>query len=249
MKLKNNHSSKFTPCPEYTGRAVCVDVTPLQNMPSTYGDRDVFRLVFEVDERRDDGAPFCVWSKPFTPSLNEKANFRRFLRSWRGRDLTKQEEQEFDTETLIGRPAFLVITHTESNNGETYANIAAITPHKESHGEPLIPSGKFIRKQDRETTAPGSNAAYRRVESPKDESGNPVGRADWMSTEVHVGKHAGVQLGDLDAEAVQKLLSNWIPVFQAMAKPKAADKRLHAALLEAKAALEGATPDSEESPY
>jgi hypothetical protein len=52
---------------------------------------------------------------------------------------------------------------------------------------------------------------------------------------VHVGKHAGVQLGDLDAEAVEKLLTLWLPTFATMAKPKAADKRLAAALERAKA--------------
>jgi len=245
MKLNYKSAGKFDPCPEYTGRAVCVDVTPLEHQATQYGERDVFKLVFEIAENQENGSPFCVWSRPFTASLHEKANFRKFIKQWYGRDLNAQELSEFDTEALIGRSAYLVITHSEGNNGETYANIAAITPHKEAHGEPLQASGKFTRKKDREPrdqdgqSSSGSGASYRKAESPADPAtGEAAGRDDWMTTEVHVGKHAGVQLGDLDAEAVEKLLTHWLPSFNTMEKPRAADKRLATALETAKAALE-----------
>ena len=253
MKLRYKESGNFTPCPEYTGRAVCVDVTPPEVKQTDWGPKEQFRLVFEVDTPREDGAPFAVWSRGFTTSLDEKSNFRKFIKQWFGRDLLAQELQEFDTETLIGRPAFLVVTHSDGKNGETYANIAAITPHKDAHGEPLPPSGKFTRKQDRDAR-PGeqgdsadSGASYRRAENPvNQDTGSPAGRDDWMTTEVHVGKHAGVQLGDLDTEAVEKLIENWLPSFDSNPKPKAADKRLAAALQQAKSALAGA---SEEADY
>jgi hypothetical protein len=61
MKIQAN-SSKFEACPEYTGRAVCVDVTPLRKQQSQYGERDVFKLVFEVDLEKEDGGRFGVWS-------------------------------------------------------------------------------------------------------------------------------------------------------------------------------------------
>src|SRR5688500_11516026 len=69
MKLKANNST-FEPCPEFTGKAVCVDVTPLRKQQSQFGERDVFKLVFEVDRDKDDGSHYCVWSRNFTPSLN-----------------------------------------------------------------------------------------------------------------------------------------------------------------------------------
>ena len=84
MKIKSNYSN-FDPCPEFTGKAVCVDITPLRKQQSQYGEREVFKIVFEVDADRDDGSRFCVWSNSFTPSLNEKANLRKFLRGWFGR--------------------------------------------------------------------------------------------------------------------------------------------------------------------
>src|SRR6476620_11430243 len=147
MKIKGSNGN-FDPCPEFTGKAVCVDVTPLRRQQSQYGERDVFKLVFEVDATKEDGSRPCVWSHNFTPSLNEKANFRKFLRAWFGRDLMESEMAEFDTETLIGKPAQLVVVH-EHKDGHVYANIAACTPDKS--GAPLKPSGKFVRRKDKDT--------------------------------------------------------------------------------------------------
>jgi hypothetical protein len=146
MKIIGN-TSNFEACPEFTGKAVCVDVTPLRKLQSQYGERDAFKVVFEVDMEKEDGGRFCVWSRPFTPSINEKSNFRKFVRAWFGRDLMESEMAEFDLETLIGKPAQLVVVH-EHKEGEVYANIAACTPDKS--GAALKVSGKFTRKKDRE---------------------------------------------------------------------------------------------------
>jgi len=243
MKLSEKKSSNFQPCPEFTGRAVCVDVTPPEVKQTDFGPKEKFRIVFEIDLLDEENKrPFCVWSSGFTTSLNEKASLRKFLRTWFGRDLTAQELEEFDTESLLGKPAFVVITHSAGDNGETYSNITACTPHKV--GEALAPSGKFTRKKDRpaKDAAAGSGASYRKAEQPKTEQGEaPVGRENWMTTKVHIGKHAGVDLGDLDADAVTKLITNWVPVHAKNAKPLAADKRLAEALGFAKAALEEAS--------
>lgn len=247
MKLSEKKSGNFTPCPEFNGRAVCVDVTPPETKQTEYGPKEKFRVVFETDQANPEreGERHCVWSSGFTTSLNEKSAFRKFLRQWFGRDLTAQELEEFDTETLIGKPAFVVVTHSQGDNGETYANITACTPHKQ--GEPLQPTGKFTRKKDREQKpangaggSGGASAAYRKAEQPKNPEGESVGRDNWMRTKVHVGKHAGVDLGDLDTEAVEKLLKNWLPVFKTMPKPLVADKRLAEALGFAEAAMKEA---------
>lgn len=228
MKIKANNSD-FEPCPEFTGKAVCVDVTPLRKQQSQYGERNVFKLVFEVDAEKEDGAPYAVWSANFTPTLNEKASFRKFLRGWFGRDLSAAELEDFDTETLIGKPAQLVVVH-EHKDGKVYANIAACTPDKS--GEPLKPSGKFIRAKDR-ASQPANGAAvpgaagqggYRRAQQPA-EAGS-----EHASVKIHVGKCKGLELRDLAPEQVQALITNWLPVAKATAKPLADDKRLMAAL-------------------
>jgi hypothetical protein len=228
MKIKNNNSN-FEACPEFTGKGVCVDVTPLRKQQSQFGERDVFKIVFEADMDRDDGSRYCVWSRNFTPSLNEKANFRKFLKGWFGRDLTKEELDDFDTESLIGKPAQLVVVH-EHKDGETYANIVACTPDKSK--EPLKATGKYVRVKDRDTSprpSPQSGegergGTYRRAQSTTESA------PDFGSVKIHVGRCKGLEVRDLAPEQVQALITNWLPTAKANAKPTADDKRLIAAL-------------------
>jgi hypothetical protein len=224
MKIQAN-TSKFEACPEYTGRAVCVDVTPLRKQQSQFGERDVFKIVFEVDLQKEDGNRYAVWSRNFTPTLNEKAAFRKFLRGWFGRDLTSAELGEFDTESLIGKPAQVVVVHEHREN-EVYANIAACTPDKS--GNSLKPSGKFVRSKDRTNAGSaeqGAASGYRRTEQP-----GRSGAVDHGAVKVHVGKYKGIELRDLNLEAVQALCEKWLPTAKANAKPTADDKRLIAGL-------------------
>jgi len=203
-----------------------VDMTPLRKQQSQYGERDVFKGVFEVDAERDDGTPYCVWTKNFTPSLNEKSNFRKFVRGLLGRDLTKEEMADFDTESLIGKTAHLVVVH-EHKDGETYANIAACTPDKS--GEPMKASGKYVRVKDR---PPREAGGYRRAEPLKAEGGtrNAESGNDLGATKIHVGKCKGLEVRDLSPEQVGALIANWLPAAKSNPKPLADDKRLIAAL-------------------
>lgn len=246
MKLSNKSGGNFAAHEEGDFRGVCVDVTPLVKQQSKFGDREIFRLVFETDaEPREDGSRQCVWSRGFTPSLNEKANFRKFLRQWFGRDLTAAEEAEFDTEALIGKTAEIHVLHEHGANGETYANLAICKPHNPKNGEPLAPSGKFTRKKDRE--AKGEESSYRGAAKPTE----PVREAeavdttqagdDWATVKVHVGKYSGNEIRDLDADAIEKLNKNWVP----NAGTTAADQRLVKALKRAQEELAAATAGEE----
>ena len=243
MKLSANQNSRgFTPCPEYTGPAVCVDVTPPEKHETQYGTKERFRIVFEVPIQNENGDGNYTVSEFVTPSLHEKAKLRKFLKQWRGRDLTAQEMQEFDTESLIGMPAFLVVTHSQSDDGEkTYANIVACTPHK---GEPVAPCGNYIRVKDREQREKGG---YARAANPaKTAESQEVNKESWMSTKVHVGTHKGTVIGDLDEVAIGKLVEKWLPAAKASPKQTADDKRLIAALELAWAELQGADETAEE---
>jgi hypothetical protein len=241
MKLSEKKSGNFEPHEEGTFKGVCVDVTPLTKQVSQFGEREVFKLVFETDApARNDGSPQCVWSRGFTPSLNEKANFRKFLRQWMGRDLTPAELVEFDTESLIGIPCQLVITHDQGSDGNIYSNIVACTPCKK---DPIAASGKFTRKKDKE--AQGEEAQHRTAAKPTggtqdaEAVDSTQAGSDWTKVKVHVGKHQGIELRDLDEAAITKLLSNWVPTVANNPKATAADKRLVAALEKAQEALNG----------
>jgi hypothetical protein len=237
--------ARFEACPEFTGRGVIVDFTPLRKQQSQYGEREVFKAVVEVDLEREDGSRYCVWSNNMTPSLHEKANLRKFVKSVLGRDLTSKELERFDLESLIGHPVHVVVVQ-EHKDGETYANIAVIKPHKD--GEPLKPSGKFVRAKDRAlqpATPGGQQGGYRCTEQPG-EGGQP----EHLAVKIHVGRCKGLELRDLAPEQVQALADNWLPTAKANPKPLADDKRLMAALEAWQAAQGGgAASESDDVPY
>ncbi len=233
MRIKTN-GGNFQPCPEYTGPAVCVDVTPLKTVQTQFGPKEKFRFVFEIGEAKEDGTPWCVWSAPFTPSYHENSALRPFLRKWMGRELSADEVKEFDTESLLGRTAHITVIH-EHSDGEIYANIALIQPDKSA--QPLKASGKFLRAKDRQA-APAGQGGYRRAEQAGDTGG------DLGATKIHVGKCKGLEVRDLAPEQVGALIQNWLPMAKANAKPTADDKRLIAALEAWQAAQKPAEDDN-----
>ena len=222
MKLTAQSNKPFDTHPEYNGNAVCVDVTPPKTVQTDYGPKEQFRFVFETTQLRDDGKPYLVWSRGFNTTLGEKSALRAFLKQWFGRDLTAAEQQEFDTDTLIGRNAQIVIVHNEGRNGEVYANIGLIRPDKSGAG--LKPSGKYTRVKDRQD----KDSSYNRVSQPAAQDTQPAD--DWRFTKVHVGKHQGLELCELDQVAVRSLCENWLPIAKAMTKPLKADRDLMAAV-------------------
>lgn len=221
MRIKTN-SGNFQPCPEYTGPAVCVDVTPLKTVQTQYGPKEKFRFVFEIGQTKDDGTPWCVWSAPFTPSYHENSALRPFLRKWMGRELSPEETKTFDTEEMLGKAAHITVIH-EHSDGEVYANIALIQPDKSA--QPLKASGKFVRMKDR---PPRDGNGYQRAQPASAEA--TAGGADLGATKIHVGKCKGLEVRDLSPEQVDALIEHWLPAAKANAKPTADDRRLIAAL-------------------
>lgn len=214
MKLSEKKQSNFSPHPETEGpiKAVLVDVTELKKRMTQYGEKDEFRLVFEteaMDEEND--RRFCIWSRGYTPSLNEKAALRRDLKKMMGRDLTSAELGEFDLEALIGFGVKLIIQH-EHKDDRTYANISFMAPDRDK--TTLKPSGKYTRIRDREIDG----------EASEEKSEDP----SWETVMVHVGKYKGKLLGEVDETGVATLIEKWLP--KAVADKKAEDKALVAAL-------------------
>jgi len=223
MKLSEKRNSNFTPHPETNGpiKAVLVDVTELKKRMTQYGEKDEFRLVFETECMDDENdRRFCIWSRGYTPSLNEKATLRKDLKKMMGRELTRRELVGFDLEDLIGHGVKLIIQH-EHKDDKTYANISFIAPDKD---KALKPSGKYIRVRDRDTEG------AEQTEAKAEESG-------WESVVVHVGKYKGKKLGEVDEVGVDSLIDKWLP--KAKADAKADDAALVAALTDLADILDG----------
>jgi len=238
MKLSEKKGGDFTPHPQTDApvKAVIVDITPLKKRMTAFGEKEEFRLVYEtevMDEEND--RRFCVWSRGYTCSLNEKAAIRKDLKKILGRDLTKAELEEFDLEGMIGKGVKLIITHDEHDD-KVYANIGFLTADKD---KPLKPSGKFVRAKDRDTAAPVEE------EAPAPKKQKAPAPTSWEDVVVHIGKHTGKKLGDVDPEAVTTLIEKWMP--KAKAKPTAEDTILINALEEVQALL--ATAESPADDY
>ena len=80
-------------------------------------------LTIDVDGKE---MPMTI-SKSYTVSLHEKANLRKELAAWRGRDFTEEEAKAFDVSKLVGAYCMVNVTTSESN-GKTYSNVAGLTP-------------------------------------------------------------------------------------------------------------------------
>ena len=226
MKLSEKKQSTFTPHPDSNGeyvKAVLVDITDLKKRVTQYGEKDEFRLVFETEVMdTENDRRFCIWSRGYTPSLNEKAALRKDLKRLMGRELTTAELSEFDVESLIGFGVKLIIQH-ETKDDRTYANISFMVPDKE---KALKPSGKYKRIKDRDDKPADS----------EDAADEPAATG-WEAVVVHVGKHKGKKLADVDEAGAKILIEKWLP--QAKAAKNLEDAGLIAALDELGALLSG----------
>jgi len=223
MKLSEKKQSNFTPHPDTDGtpiKAVIVDITELKKRQTAFGEKDEFRLVFETEAfDAENDRRFCIWSRGYTPSLNEKAALRKDLKKMMGRELTSAELNEFDVESMIGFGVKMIVQH-EHKDDKTYANISFIAPDKD---KALKPSGKYTRIKDREE----KSGSYDRADR-ADDGGTEPAASGWEAVVVHVGKHKGKKLADVDEAGVKILIEKWLP--QAKAAKNMEDAGLVAAL-------------------
>lgn len=134
----------FDPVPVGVHRAVCVAVVDLGMQPAyraEYKPAYKVLLTFELpDELTDNGEPRLI-SETLTASMSTKANLRKLIESWFGKGFPSDEAAgDFDLRNLLGRPAFLNVTHTQKGE-KTYAKVTSVIPLPKNAEKP-IPSGE-----------------------------------------------------------------------------------------------------------
>lgn len=130
---RNESGPGFQPTPGLAN-AVCCRIIDLGTVSGFQGKmQHKIMIVWELEERivasgsQYDGQRF-VRTRDYTLSLSERANLRRDLQSWRGRQFTETElEAGFDLEVLLGKPCTINLI-AETKEGKTYVNIAGIMP-------------------------------------------------------------------------------------------------------------------------
>jgi hypothetical protein len=128
-----NKGSDFeiTPAGNHVGR--CYRVIDLGTQETVYMGQSKkahkVMLSFELlgEDRMADDRPFSI-SKRYTVSTHEKSRMRIEFESWRGRPFTPEEIAQFQIAKVLGVYGLVNVTHNAGNDGNTYANIASITP-------------------------------------------------------------------------------------------------------------------------
>lgn len=122
--------------PAGTHVARCYSIIDMGTQTSEYmgesKDLHKVRVTWELPEERavfkeENGEQPFVLSKDYTMSLYEKANLRKDLESWRGRQFTEQELLGFDISKLLGVPCLLSVVHKTTEKGKTFANISSVS--------------------------------------------------------------------------------------------------------------------------
>jgi len=99
--------------------------------------------------------PFVMHQK-FTLSFNEKANLRKFLKSWRNKDMTEQEaEDPLFMKNLLGKPLYLSVSISEKD-GKSYRNIGSIMKYPANMPKLAAPENETFYF-DMDTEVPGNN--------------------------------------------------------------------------------------------
>jgi hypothetical protein len=181
MAKDKGGSGDFTPPPTGLHNALCVDVIDLGENESPFrDDQGRTRIVHQIqivwqlhneDEdgeplTRNDGKSFRI-SKFYTLSLNEKANLRKDLDSWRGVPFTEEELSDgFDVEKLIGVQCKLNLITKKNQKGEDRVVVASIarpskrdpqiTVEKGFAREMNVPGGRDMRSPPKGADAGGA---------------------------------------------------------------------------------------------
>jgi hypothetical protein len=132
---KASNSQDFELVPSGNQQAVCAFVEDIGTHEGSYQGKATLRhqvvICWELSEKmtkgENIGKPFMV-SKFYTLSLDQKANLRKDLESWRGRAFTDDDlKNGFDIERLKGVNCLLNIIH-EKKEDKVRARVASISP-------------------------------------------------------------------------------------------------------------------------
>jgi len=132
MAIVVKGDSSYEVCPTGMQPAVCSAVHDLGTQPGYQGKpTHQVGLVFELAVCQAEGdfaGKRFLRSRTYTASLNERANLRKDLESWRGRAFTSKELEGFNLEKLLGANCTLNLVEKTTNSGRTCVTIANVLP-------------------------------------------------------------------------------------------------------------------------
>jgi len=120
--------SSFEPCPAGMFDGVCVDVIDRGIETTQFGERHAIRFLWQVNLKSEETGKRFQLRQDYTASLNEKANLRKMLESWRGKRFTGKELEAFDVELCVGTFCQIQVMHKEMSKGGIWASPSVILP-------------------------------------------------------------------------------------------------------------------------
>lgn len=132
MKWQDSGGGDFEQPPVGTHVARCVKVIDIGTQKGEYQGKATSKRQCIVGwelptelmaEGEYAGKPFTV-SRFYTASLGEKANLRKDLANWRGRDFTEAELQGFDSKNILDKACLLGLTPNDKGKVRVTAVMA-----------------------------------------------------------------------------------------------------------------------------
>lgn len=121
---------------------VAVDVIDLGIQKTSYGERHMVSIVFELQATDSEGKHF-VLTRKYGKSLHPKSTLRGDLEHWRGAPFSDGElQQGFDLEKVVGQPCMLYL-----ENQDGFIAIESVLSPED--GAIYKPSGEYTRVKDR----------------------------------------------------------------------------------------------------
>lgn len=157
MILTDSGSHEFEQAPTGSFVARCIKIVDIGTQKNEYQGVVNFKrqgiftweLPGELMTEGDwAGKPFTV-SKFYTLSLSEKANLRRDLAAWRGRDFSPEELGGFDPKAVLGKPCMLGLV--TSAKGKTVVGTVMALPKGMPVPEQVNPSVYFSLEEFNQT--------------------------------------------------------------------------------------------------
>ena len=157
-------SGNFTPHPDGTFMAVCCDVFT-KEMPNKYKGQTNQRgqvdtretitkvcisfLTEETIEIEGQMKPryASYWGTATLGTPDYPSNVRKFIKAWFPK-LTDEHMARLVLDQFVGKPAYLTITHSKSQDGKVWANVTGAMQPPKGANVPAIPAD-FTRHADK----------------------------------------------------------------------------------------------------
>jgi len=127
LAIPEESSGSYEKCPEGNHVAVCCGIVDLGTQYSEKYEKSQRKVMIEweiVGDTKSDGTPYYV-NREYSFSMNQKADLRNDLESWRGVQFTKEDFGKFELSNILGVGCMMNVNHEQSGD-KVYPKVVSI---------------------------------------------------------------------------------------------------------------------------